>query len=47
MKSMGRIVLALLLAALVGCGGGDSEPSPDGRVDPPPLNCAEHPELCK
>lgn len=44
-----RIALSLFFAALLltACGGGDPDPAPPERVDPPPLNCADHPERCK
>lgn len=35
----------LLLALLVGCGGGDPEDTPDQAT--PRVDCAATPELCK
>lgn len=40
-------VLICALLALTGCGGGGGDDEDDPKVDNRPVQCQQHPELCK
>ena len=41
------VLMAGVLTALPGCGGGDWEEDPATSTTPTPPNCQERPEICR